>query len=227
MFPLLILLVALQSCNLDEENVISDPLTRLEINETEIESRSVEKASHFNYISAAPVINPINGNEKVGVAKLFRYRQGIAVSMRSKALLPGHTYTIWWVSFNEPTNCGSAPCGEADIANPEVKCEIMYATGKVVKSGTTGHFRAFLKEGDSSGSINSLFNLPEYGGLLDSYQAEVHMIIRSHGPIIEGLVEEQIGSFDGGCSTSLPAFTEVPDEEGECADIQYATFEVK
>lgn len=223
--PLFILFFSVQSCHQDQDNAISDPLTGFEVNESEIEPALEDQAFGFNFVSAAPVINPINGDEKVGIAKLFRYGRGVAMRMRSKALIPGHTYTIWWVAFNNPENCGAAPCAEADIANPAVKCEIMYATGKVIESGTEGLFWAYLKEDDSSGSINTLFGLPEYGGLLNSYQAEVHLVVRSHGPIIEGQVEEQIGSFNGGCSTSLPAFTEVPDEEGECADIQFAIFE--
>ena len=44
----------------------------------------------------------------------------------------------------------------------------------------------------------SAFGLPSYG-LMDAEKAEVHIVIRSHGPKLPGQVREQISSFNGGC----------------------------
>ena len=52
------------------------------------------------------------------------------------------------------------------------------------------------KENDDSGSINvSFFGLPEYGGLQNALTAEIHPVLRSHGPAIPGMVAEQIGNL--------------------------------
>ena len=227
LFSLIAFFVCLNAC--EQDSSLVDPLTGMEINEpTELKDpASFEGQLLRNRIAFQPVIDPINGNVEVGKARLYRHRRGVSMTLYSKALIPGHAYTIWWVVFNEPNQCDAAPCGESDIGKPAVKCEILYATGKVVKRGTLGYFRAYLKEGDNAGSINDVFGLPEYGGLLDSKKAEVHLVVRSHGPAIPGQIRDQIGSFGGGCTTDLPAFTEVPDEVGECADIQFAVFEVK
>lgn len=223
---LLTLMLLTQSCN--QESPVSEPLTGIEISEQDIEEGSPQFDNFFplQQMTVAPVIDPINGGQEVGRARLFRHRRAIAINMHSSNLIPGHTYTLWWVIYNKPENCVNSPCSGPDNSNPAVMRELLYATGKVVKRGNRAFFRAMLKQGDTSGSVNSELNLPEYGGLLYPETAEVHMVIRSHGPIIPDLVDEQIGTLNGGCTTSLPAFTEVPDEEGECANIQYAIFEV-
>ncbi|MGM0458521.1 MAG: hypothetical protein ACQERO_04185, partial [Bacteroidota bacterium] len=64
-----------------------------------------------------------------------------------------------------------------------------------------------------------LFGLPSFGGLQDADAAEIHAVLRSHGPKVPGLVNEQINSYKGGCEVNFPAFTEIPDEVGECGDI--------
>ena len=50
------------------------------------------------------------------------------------------------------------------------------------------------------------------------------MVLRSHGPAVPGIIKEQIGSYEGGCTTNFPAFTEIPDEVGECGDYEVAIF---
>ena len=71
-----------------------------------------------------------------------------------------------------------------------------------------------------SEKIPYLFFLPDPQGLIN---AEIHMVLRSHGPAVPGIVNEQIGSYVGGCPTTLPygfpPFSEVPDAAGECGDI--------
>ncbi len=69
--------------------------------------------------------------------------------------------------------------------------------------------------------------MPSFGGLQDARQAEIHLVLRSHGPKIPGQINAQISSFQGGCTTNLPPFTEVPDEIGECADIHASIHQAK
>ncbi|MFQ5615955.1 MAG: hypothetical protein ACE5GO_05790 [Anaerolineales bacterium] len=68
-------------------------------------------------------------------------------------------------------------------------------TGKVVKSERKAKFSARLREGDAS---NSLFSGGR--GLLDALKAEIHLVVRSHGPAIPGQTEDQITTFGGGCN---------------------------
>lgn len=169
----------------------------------------------------SPVIN-VN-NEVVGEATLIRQKNGITAHYESTDLIKDHAYTLWWVIWNKPENCNATPCEDPDFANP-VEAEVMYATGKVAGGSGKEKFSAHLKVGNDSGSINDIFGLPPAGGLQDVETAEVHLVIRSHGPKIPGEVHNQIQTYGGGCQTELQPFTEIPDEVGECADIEYAVF---
>jgi hypothetical protein len=170
------------------------------------------------------IFDVVNGVE-AGTSTLHRNNNGITVNFKATGLIPGHAYTVWWVIWNNPENCNTpGACEDIDFGNADaVQVELMYATGHVVGNSGKGNFGAHLNENDASGTINPLFGLPTYGGLADAQKAEVHMVLRSHGPKIPGIVNEQIGSYLGGCPQAFPygfpPFSEIPDEAGECGDI--------
>jgi hypothetical protein len=116
--------------------------------------------------------------------------------------LPPGTYTTWWVVFNNPSACGEV-CNMADFpqngGNPDVMASVLYATGGVVGSNGVGYFTAHLEEGVllTPGSQH------RFGpGLLDAEAAEIHFVIKFHGPPASDptLLEKQITTFWGGCS---------------------------
>ena len=57
---------------------------------------------------------PVTGNSKLCV-----FKRGMTASLVGKDLVPGHAYTVWWVYFDDPSQCvgGAAPglCGPADF----------------------------------------------------------------------------------------------------------------
>jgi len=161
-----------------------------------------------------------------GTATLHRNKNGITVNFKAEGLFPG-AYTIWWVIWNNPEDCATPnECADSDFGSVEV--EVLYAAGNVVGNNGKGNFSGHLNAGDVSGSINDLFGLPAAGGLQagNTFNAEVHIVLRTHGPKVPGLVNEQIGSYAGGCDTPflIPPFTAYPDEIGQCADIAAAIF---
>ena len=177
--------------------------------------------------STVDVINPILG-VTTGSSTLHRTNNGITVNYKTTGLTPGYAYTLWIVIWNNPENCTTPnQCYDGDFAiADQVGVEVLYGGGHVVGGNGKGNFSAHLKEGDVSGSINTLFGLPPAGGLQsgNSLGAEVHFVLRSHGPKIPGMVNEQIGGYLGGCTDpfAIPPFTEIPDEVGECGDIEFA-----
>ena len=179
--------------------------------------------------STVDVINPILGIV-TGTSTLHRNSSGITVNYKTTGLTPGYAYTIWWVIWNNPQNCSTpGECGDPDFGNAEaVGVDVLYAAGHVVGKSGVGNFSARLNVDDDSQSINDLFGLPAAGGLQsgNTYSAEVHLVLRSHGPMIPGEVNEQIGGYLGGCDNpfEFPPFTEIPDEVGECGDIEFAIF---
>ncbi|WP_297762614.1 hypothetical protein [uncultured Muriicola sp.] len=165
-----------------------------------------------------------------GTSTLHRNKNGITVNFKAEGLHPG-AYTIWWVIWNNPQDCATpGECNEGDFATPvEVEVEVMYAGGHVVGKNGKGNFSAHLKAGDDSPeSMNESFGFPSVGGLTvgNTFGAEVHVVLRTHGPVVPGLVNEQISTYRGGCDEPFlyAPFTVYPNAIGECADIAAAVF---
>lgn len=180
-------------------------------------------------------------NQSVGVSALMRTPSGVSFSVDTYSpgdgsVLDGHMITIWLVVFNEPEYCstegstdGHPACSLDDVMNvmsggpntPQI--DILYGTGHVVGNGSQAHFAGFKKVDDLKKSTFSI-------GLVDAQKAEVHLVVRSHGPLSagpgesRGNVAESIGSFIGGCG-GIPWFSDlgvIPVEEGQCNDIFYS-----
>lgn len=141
----------------------------------------------------------------------------VAVTLRTSGLEPLAPYTIWWVIFNEPQNCYEAcdlddlfnPDGTMNI-NPDADIAILYGDGLLTDDAGAAAFSAVLFEGAPLGEV-------VYGpGLVDARTAEVHIVVRSHGPLAADLSRAyaQLSTFEphptigGGCV--------------ECADQHFA-----
>ncbi|MGH9136428.1 MAG: hypothetical protein ACRD0G_05180, partial [Acidimicrobiales bacterium] len=132
--------------------------------------------------------------------------------------------------FNQPANCSDGACGEDDIfidGDPTAGFNedgiaaadivVGYAGGTI--SSDDGEIRYIARLDVGTPGYDSLFG--EGAVLKDAAAAEIHLITRSHGPVIAGLEDVQTTSFAGGCETDLLP-PEVADAEGECSDLQFA-----
>lgn len=151
-------------------------------------------------------------------ASLVRADGNVSMTLRTSELDQNAAYTVWWVIFNNPIDCSST-CGEDDIfdekglivnddgtfGTPGVNVSAVFAAGHVVGKNGVGNFGAGLREGKTSGAL--------FGpGLVDAQGAEIHLIVRSHGELIPGMVNKQISTEPGGCSIN------------DCVDQQFAVF---
>jgi hypothetical protein len=134
-----------------------------------------------------------------GGATLYRGKQSLEARVAAGGLQPHTTYTVWWVIFNNPGACVGG-CGLDDLSRPDVRASVLYAAGFVTGSGDTGNVDAHL----SAGTLPAGTDVQLGTGLEDGagYRAVVHVILRTHGATIPGIVEQQIGSFGGGCSAT-------------------------
>ena len=62
---------------------------------------------------------------------------------------------------------------------------ILFADGNIVDDDGNVSFTGYMETGETTGSINELLGA-EPVGLLDPSGAEIHLVVRSHGPIVEG-----------------------------------------
>ncbi len=124
----------------------------------------------------------------------------------------GDAVTNWFVVFNNPEACIDG-CGEDDVLGslfgPSnfAGVGVHFATGHVAGS-SNWRSAASLREGDVSGLFAG-------EALADAMKAEIHIVIRTHGPasnLTPGSLAAAIGSIDGGCVINT------------CGDAQAAVF---
>ena len=171
-------------------------------------------------------------------AGLLRGSDALHTRTHTAELSHGHVMTLWWIVFNHPEHCehgaGDMACGELDLFDgPEgptgVEPGCVYADGSIVGGNGTARFHDRLSVGESRDSCIDFFVEAvdeldgEDHGLTNPAGAEVHLVVRSHGPRIPGMVREQRSTFAGGCETFLGA-GEAAEDPGDCADLQFAVF---
>ena len=124
-------------------------------------------------------VTPAPG-DVVGTAELSRIAQGLNLTLHTTMLTPGAAYTIWWIIFNNPEECSGVPCGLGDLGNALVNPSVFWSTGGVVQDNGVGNFQATIDEGEPSKGPDGF--LVGTDGLVDAAKAEVHVIIKYHGP---------------------------------------------
>lgn len=153
-------------------------------------------------------------------SKLTRNDSGVSTTIHTSKLPAGHAVTVWWVVFNHPEHCthgsGAAHCGPGDLlllgGDPAVEGTVLYAAGHVIGGSGVGNYGAHLSVGDTSGVL-----LGAGPGLTNPRGAEIHLVVRSHGPAIPRLVAEQISTFGAGCNNVPPGTgTPGPNTCGTC-----------
>jgi hypothetical protein len=158
-------------------------------------------------------------------SQLVRTDDGVSVSLRTRGLPGGDAVTVWWVIFNHPEKCtaGMAPlrCGEADLFNPAVAASVQNAGGHVVGGSGNYALGPHLAEGDTSECAFGAFLC---AGLIDAQEADIHLVVRSHGPALAEFLPGQISSFGVGCA-NLADFGLPPMGPNICTDLQFTAHE--
>jgi hypothetical protein len=158
---------------------------------------TVVEGAHFESISSPAVI----GNSEV---TLERFDDAILLDGRTRSLTPGHAYTVWAVIFNAPADCQGG-CGADDLGLASASI-LWSGVGMVANAAGKIAIEALIVEGEAPGQVL-------FGPMLtDSENAEVHLIVRDHGPASGDpeVLEAQLSTVGGGCG------------EYPCEDVQVA-----
>jgi len=190
------IIMALFSCS-------NEPLIGNETSEQAALSKSAASSKSTSTKSTVLVRdymhNPIEGTSST----IHRDEDGITVNFKTDGLIAGNAYTLWFVVF------GDAPGPPSST----------HAAGKIVGGSGKGNFSGHLSVGD-------LFDTPVNMTVFNNpLTAEVHMVIRTHGPAQPGMIPEQIQTINGGCTSGYPSGPVLhpdSDEVGYCANIQVA-----
>lgn len=198
------------------------PISEAEANHNAAQVEPVVSTTFVEWVDDETVVEG-------ATSSLTRMEHGVYMTFDAVALEPGEAYTVWWVIFNKPNNCSDGECGLDDSFVMDENGEFVLteegartfnlpardvttyselrATGSIVDADGTAEFRAHLPVGDVTEA--------EFGpGLLDPMKAEIHVILRSHGPIQAGIIHQQMNTPWGGCAEDWPR---VP-----CKETQFA-----
>lgn len=136
---------------------------------------------------------------------LVRWSNRVYVEIETSGLDASTAYTVWAVVFNRPQYCATTPCGLGDLPvspghDPRVQASVAYVTG-----GFSGADGTLLQEAQLYRARNGVKPTQTlFGpGLLNSDRAEIHFVLRGHGPD-PGNPLLAIGSFNAGCSDDNP-----------------------
>jgi hypothetical protein len=146
-------------------------------------------------------------------SQLVRSKDGVFMTFHSQGLTPGTVATAWWVFFNDPNECITNPCRVADLlTNPASQPSLLYAAGRIVGPDGALDLGSFRAAGDTTGG-ESFPPFPATNpGLLYPKKAEVHIVIRTHGPALLGdaaALAAQLTTFNGGCPPNTCANVQV------------------
>ena len=129
---------------------------------------------------------------------LTRSDRGVHARLSTSDLTPGNPYTLWMVVFNDPSDCDNPPeCAFPGDRFHSAEVSAHFMDGKVAGRNGTANFAGSLKINDLR---NELLGHTEDAAFTDAMKAQFLLIIRDHGPKISGEVNEQIGTFLGGCN---------------------------
>lgn len=155
-----------------------------------------------------------------GGAVMMRSENEVSARLSVMDLDENSAYSVWWVVFNEPSNCLTPhACGESDVFSepdvlhaeqiPAAKISVFYADGFVSGSDGIANVYAYLKSGvlPEGTFVNFGWSDPVAGGpdansgLMagNGVGAEIHLVVRTHGPAVAGSVGVQTTTFNGLC----------------------------
>ncbi len=170
-------------------------------------------------VSIADMATFPNGPAVTGASVLTRYNAYVDATVSTTGLSANGAYSWWWVIFNYPQFCvdgcglDDLPIGSTPISNgdPRVKASLLWGGGFVADGNGAADVSAHLDRGKSPGEVR-------FGpGLLKTRRADIHVVLRTHGPAAAGEVAEQVGSFNGGCTDAEIAAMMCPN-----ANVQFA-----
>ena len=167
-------------------------------------------------------------------AYLDRIDHGLAARVSTNGLSPNHAFTLWWTIYNSPGNCTDSACGTDDvlltnadgsvIESPDglppvnfsqweaVGISVLRADGLISDMNGNAQFIAHLPIGDLSEAMGG-------PGIVDPYKAEIHLVVRDHGPADGAIINEMVNTMNGGCAADFP--------NPPCTDVQVAVFPVQ
>ncbi len=128
-------------------------------------------------------------------ATITRTDHGISFMVMTTDLTPGDAYSVWVV-----------------IVEPDGDLFVFNIAGGIANPNGDLNFATHVATGTVA-EANGITILVGGGEFDHPRDAAIHLVIRTHGPVIPGMQMAQFGTFNGGCNAGEP-------NEGLCECVQ-------
>jgi hypothetical protein len=161
-----------------------------------------------------------------GDARLVRTDSGVSYNLRTTGLTKGDATSVWWVIFNNPDQC-AGDCGMPDLFDPAVAASVQSGGGNMVGGSGNSTYASHLRLGETTNDhpvVHGDFGPPAVPnpGLTNPRGAEIHLVVRSHGPAIPGMNHAMFNSFEVGCTAETSGGA--GEGPNACSDLQFTAF---
>jgi hypothetical protein len=160
-----------------------------------------------------------------GHSTLVRTEERVIGTFQTPGLEPG-AWTMWWIFYNHPSACENplfdpdgnqlSQCSFQDRLIDEVGRSPGWGSSSVVGDNGIGNFASVKDVGDDATGSPAEVNLccPIVTNPLG---AEIHILMRYHGPVDDDLLFDQLFTWGGGCNYD-PALNRGMPGDFDCVD---------
>ena len=145
------------------------------------------------------------GEELAGAGTMVRSADAVWATLSTSGLDKKAAYTGWWIIFNNPGSCvnGAGHCGPLDL-DPEganiAGSSIFYALGFTTGTDGTVNLSTQITAGELP--VGAQFFWGDGLAAGNGFDAEIHLLFRSHWMIIPGEAAAQISDVGGACGAT-------------------------
>lgn len=242
----LLIFTACQEESINEptvEEVAADVVLGLTADEAKTLGLSADEAAQYNYteseileltgeenangrwfrnikIQSEPLVTLAAG-DTVGFSKVIRFPSGVLSFVFSTGQTIGDATTLWVAVYNNPENCTAPICTTPDAFNPATGPDVTTGTGRVVRGPLTV-YTTWSKANDLDNSLGAFLLGTPSVGISNPMTAQFRLVVKTHGPVIPELLNDQLTTFQGGCEFGfLPEIPELGTPgPNTCAEIQ-------
>ena len=166
-------------------------------------SFSLTAAAQTTTFQAADLHDFETGEALAGAGTMIRSADTVWATLSLSGLDKKAAYTAWWIVFNDPTNClgGAGYCGLPDLGAGTGSPAVFYALGFVTGTDGIVNLSTYIVAGEIPEGAQ---DLSASGGLAagNGFDAEIHILFRSHWKTIPGEAAAQISEVGGACGAT-------------------------
>jgi hypothetical protein len=173
-------------------------------------SFSLTAAAQTTTFQAADLHNFNPPNEALaGAGTMIRSADEVWVTLSASGLDKKAAYTGWWIVFNNPDECFDGPghCGPQDLDDRPpgdginvAGSSIFYALGFTTGTDGAVNVSTHVTAGETAVGKEKFWGDGLAAG--NGFDAEMHLLFRSHWKTIPGEAASQISEYGGACGAS-------------------------